>query len=72
MKLYKNYEKKKIENEIHIWLLFVTKVVTFEGKHLMTVSNDINEVDKIKFVTQNKIEKPKLFSTMLFKSSWYN
>ena len=35
MKIYKNRQKKEIENKIHL-ILSCGKMITFEGKHLAT------------------------------------
>ena len=56
MKICKNCEKKEIEDEIHI-ILSSKKYDNIRRKAF----NDINEVDNIKLLIRNKVEKLKLF-----------
>ena len=56
MKICKNYEKKEIENEIHI-IFSCNKYDNIRKKAF----NNTNEVDNIKLQIGNKIEKLKLF-----------
>ena len=56
MKIFKNCEKKEIENEIHI-IFSCNKYGNIQKKAF----NDINEVDNIKLQIGNKLEKLKLF-----------
>ena len=56
IKICKNSEKKKIENEIHI--MFSCNKYDNIGRKAF---NDINEVDNIKLQIRNNVEKLKLF-----------
>ena len=56
MKIYKNYKKKEIENEIYM-IFSCDKYDNIWKKPF----KDLNEVDNIKLQIGNKIEKLKLF-----------